>query len=136
MPKAYRLRKESVNELAYANPAALDDTMTLKIALAPKKAGVLTVNNVKTSINANRSVDVEGNVACTPDPCKSPDQERISVTLQTSGSTKSAAAIKQAVKDVVAAWDKSFDADLAIGFLPSPDTFTSEEGTLLTFTYS
>lgn len=134
MPNAYRLRKESVNELYYANPLALDDIMSLKVNIAPKRAGSQTVNNVKASINVNRSVDVAGNPACT-DPCVTTDQERVSVTLTTSGSTKSISAVKQAVLDVVAAWDRSFDDDLAIGFLPSPDTFTSEEGVALTFVY-
>lgn len=124
----YRLKSENVRELVFTNPQNLNNTLTVRCENAPKKAGSQSVQNVRSSIKAVRTVDVASDCV---DPCKK-DQENLSVTLSVSGSVKSKSAVKTAVQDVIAAWHRAFDDDLSIGFLPSPATYVAEEDTVVT----
>lgn len=114
--KTLRPTFRSANELRLADPDAFNDTVTLKVAAQPKKAGSQTVFNANSSINMQRNVTLPQPAGCT-DPCAL-DQERLALRFSVSGSTKSKAAVKALIADFLTILALSED-DLVAAFLPA-----------------
>lgn len=114
--KTLRPTFRSANELRLADPDAFNNTVTIKVAVQPKKAGSQTVYNVNSSVNLQRNVTLPLPEQCA-DSCMVADQERLALRFSVSGSTKSKLAVQELILDFRAVLDKA-EADLISGFLP------------------
>lgn len=66
--KTYRQTSRNATEIRFADPDAYYDTVLIKAAVQPKKAGSLNVFNATSAINVQRTVTLPLPVGCT-DSC-------------------------------------------------------------------
>lgn len=123
--KTYRQTSRTANEITFADPDAYFDTVKVKAAVQPKKAGSLTVYNSNSSINVQRTVTLPKPEGCT-DKCAPLDQEKIALRFSLSGSTQSKAAVKAMITDF-RAWLTQLEDDLVSGFLPDAISITTSD---------
>lgn len=123
--KTYRQTSRNATEIRFANPDAFYDTVTVKAAVQPKKAGSVTVFNTNSAINVQRTVTLPLPAGCT-DKCAPLNQEKIALRFSLSGSTQSKVAIKQMIADF-RVWLLALEDDLVSGFIPEAVVITTSE---------
>lgn len=121
--KTYRQTSRSATEVQYADPDKRQDTLTIRANVQPKKAGSLTVFNAKSSLGLLRIATLPAPEGCV-DKCAPANQEKLSGSVNLSGSTASKAEILALWTDLKAATDLVVN-DLSAGFIPQSTEFTA-----------
>lgn len=112
--KTLRQTYLGANEIRFADPDNFANTMALKLATQPKKAGSRNVFNAASQMTAVRQITLPAVPNC--DTCVV-DQERISATFRISGSTTSKEEVQLLIEDMKN-WLAVATPDLIMGFLP------------------
>lgn len=114
MQKTLRQTYLGANEIRYADPDNFANTVRLTQTTQPKKAGSRNVYNSASRLSAVRNIKLPALPNC--DKCVV-DQERISITVNFSGSTDSKEEVLLLIADTKV-WLDTIGSDLTSGFLP------------------
>lgn len=115
MTITYRPIQTTGNEIKFADPAAFYNTINHKVTSQPKKAGSLTVYNVNSLINMQRTSILPQPKGCA-DACAPINSEKLSLRVSVSGSTASKKEVRRLIADFRIALDL-FEDDMTSGFV-------------------